>query len=137
MKGATSIDWKKWISTIIAAPVALCALLYGSGLIGQFVFNYQAWQDSGGTLYGGTSPSLPDPAFFSCLRAVFRFPSGLIGLGICAGGFAVLILMVMRMGYSEGGSHDRARNFEYSNKGTYGTAGFMRKRGIISKSHRK
>ena len=128
MKGATSIDWKKWISTIIAAPVALCALLYGSGLIGQFVFNYQAWQDSGGTLYGGTSPSLPDPAFFSCLRAVFRFPSGLIGLGICAGGFAVLILMVMRMGYSEGGSHDRARNFEYSNKGTYGTAGFMTKR---------
>ena len=128
MKGATSIDWKKWISTIIAAPVALCALLYGSGLIGQLVFNYQSWQDAGGTLYGGSSLTLPDPAFFSCLRAVFRFPSGLIGLGFCAGGFAVLILMVMRMGYTEGGSYDRTRNLEYSKKGTYGTAGFMTKR---------
>jgi len=128
MKGATFIDWKKLISTLIAAPVALAVLLYGSGLIGQLIFNYQSWQDSGGTLYGGTSPALPDPVFFSCLRAVFRFPSGLYGLGVCAGGFAVLIVMVMRMGYTEGGSYDRTRNLEYSKKGTYGTAGFMTKR---------
>ena len=36
--------------------------------------------------------------------------------------------MVMHMGYSDGGGYDRERNFEYSNKGTYGTAGFMTKR---------
>ena len=123
-----SINRKKLISTLIAAPVLLGALLYASGFISQFIYNYKAWQDSGGTLYSGTSPSFPDPAFFSCLRAVFRFPSGLYGLGICVGAFAVLIFMVMRMGYGEGGGYDKERNFEYSNKGTYGTAGFMTKR---------
>lgn len=79
-------------------------------------------------MLGTSSPDLPDAAFFSCLRAVFRFPSGLYGLGICIGGFAVLLLMVMRMGYSDAGGYDRSRNFEYSSKGTYGTAGFMTKR---------
>ena len=105
----------------------MTAVLYGSGLISQFIYNYQTWQDSGGVL-GVSSPDLPDPAFFSCLRAVFRFPSGLIGLGVIIAGLAILILMVMRMGYDEAGGYDRARNFEYSNKGTYGTAGFMGKR---------
>ncbi len=41
---------------------------------------------------------------------------------------AVLIFMVMRMGYSETGEYDRERNLIYSNKGTYGTAGFMTKK---------
>ena len=36
--------------------------------------------------------------------------------------------MVMRMGYSETGEYDRDRNLIYSNKGTYGTAGFMSKK---------
>ena len=79
-------------------------------------------------MLGTSSPAFPDPAFFSCLRAVFRFPSGLDGLGVCTVGLAILLFMVMRMGCSEGGGLDRARNFEYSNKGTYGTAGFMTKR---------
>ena len=38
---------------------------------------------------------------------------------------ALLIVMVMRMGYSETGEYDRDRNLIYSSKGTYGTAGFM------------
>ena len=121
------IDRKKWISLLIAAPILLGGLLYGGGFISQFIYNYHSWQDAGGTL-GTSSPALPDPAFFSCLRAVFRFPSGLYGLGVCIGALAALLIMVMRMGYSDGGSYDRARNFEYSNKGTYGTAGFMTKR---------
>ena len=79
-------------------------------------------------MLGVSSPDLPDPAFFSCLRAVFRFPSGLIGLGAIVLALAILLFMVMRMGYSDGGGLDRARNFEYSTKGTYGTAGFMSKR---------
>ena len=121
------IDRKKWISLLIAAPILLCGLLYGGGFISQLIYNYHSWHDAGGTL-GTSSPALPDPAFFSCLRAVFRFPSGLYGLGVCIGALAALLIMVMRMGYSDGGSYDRARNFEYSNKGTYGTAGFMTKR---------
>ena len=46
------------------------------------------------------------------------------------GALAVLILMVMRMGYSDSGEYDRERNLIYSSKGTYGTAGFMSKKEV-------
>lgn len=68
---------------------------------------------------------IPRRRIRSCLAAAFHFPYGLYGLGLCIGALALLILMVMRMGYSEGGEYDRRRNLVYSNKGTYGTAGFM------------
>lgn len=103
-------------------------MLYGGGYIGQFLYNHEVWQQSGGTLYGGTSPEFPDPAFLACIRAVFRFPTGLYGVGICVGLLVLLIIMVMRMGYSDSGEYDRERNLVYSNKGTYGTAGFMTKK---------
>ena len=85
-----------------------------------------AW--AGGTF--GTSPEFPSSNFFTCITAVFRFPYGLYGLGICIGALALLIVMVMRMGYSETGEYDRERNLIYSNKGTYGTAGFMSKKDL-------
>lgn len=59
---------------------------------------------------------------------MFRFPYGLYGVGICLAALAILVLMVMRMGYSDTGEYDRDRNLIYSNKGTYGTAGFMSKK---------
>ena len=101
------------------------ALLYGGGYIGQFMYNYDVWQQSGGSIYAGTSPEFPDSSFLSCILSAFRFPYGLYGIGICIGVLALLIVMVMRMGYSDTGEYDRERNLTYSNKGTYGTAGFM------------
>lgn len=86
------------------------------------------WQQGGGTLYSGTSPEFPDGAFLACILAVFRFPYGLYGVGVCAAALGLLIFMVMRMGYSDTGEYDRDRNLVYSNKGTYGTAGFMTKK---------
>ena len=38
---------------------------------------------------------------------------------------AVLLLFVMRIGYSDTGKYDGDRNFTYSAKGTYGTSGWM------------
>lgn len=38
---------------------------------------------------------------------------------------AVLLLFVMRIGYSDTGEYDEDRNFSYSAKGTYGTSGWM------------
>jgi len=37
----------------------------------------------------------------------------------------VLLLLVMRIGYSDTGEYDEDRNFTYSAKGTYGTSGWM------------
>ena len=123
MKGACSIPKKKLIQLFIIIPIAALALLYGSGYLSQLFSNYRAWQEAGAVF--GTSPAFPDAGFVPCLAAAFHFPYGLYGLGLCIGALALLILMVMRMGYSEGGEYDRRRNLVYSNKGTYGTAGFM------------
>ena len=106
--------------------IALGALLYGGGYIAQFFYNYDVWQAAGGVF--GTAPEFPDGNFFACIAAVFRWPYGLYGVGGCIAALAVLVFMVMRMGYSETGAYDRERNLIYSNKGTYGTAGFMTKK---------
>lgn len=61
-------------------PVALGALLYGSGYIAQFLYNYDVWQAAGGVF--GTAPEFPDGNFFICVAAVFRWP---YGLWLCCG----------------------------------------------------
>ena len=111
---------------MLILPIALGALLYGGGYIAQFFYNYDVWQAAGGVF--GTAPEFPDGNFFACIAAVFRWPYGLYGVGGCIAALAVLVFMVMRMGYSETGAYDQERNLIYSNKGTYGTAGFMTKK---------
>ena len=111
---------------MLILPIALGALLYGGGYIAQFLYNYDVWQAAGGVF--GTAPEFPDGNFFACIAAVFRWPYGLYGVGGCIAALAVLVFMVMRMGYSETGAYDQERNLIYSNKGTYGTAGFMTKK---------
>lgn len=116
------------IKLLLPLPIAITALFYGGGYLAQFIYNYEVWQQNGGTTYGGTAPAFPSSDFFSCILAVFRFPYGLYGVGICLAALGLLIVMVMRMGYSETGEYDSKRNLTYSNKGTYGTAGFMSKK---------
>ena len=120
------ISKKKIVKLLLISFAALAALLYGGGYISQFLYNYDVWQAAGGTF--GTAPEFPDSNFFACITAVFRWPYGLYGVGGCVAALGVLIFMVMRMGYSETGAYDRERNLIYSNKGTYGTAGFMTKK---------
>lgn len=116
---------KKLIVILLGLPPLLFALLYGGGYIAQFIINYNEWQNSGGTPGGGTSPPSPSFAIKDCFVAVFTMPYGIIGIVICVAVLALLLIMVMRMGYSETGEYDKERNFIYSKKGTYGTSGFM------------
>ena len=110
---------------MIAAPLAVLAILYAGGYLAQFIGNYAVWQQGGGIPGDGTSPVMPTPDFFTCLTLVFRPPYGVYGVLICIGLFAILLIMVMRLGYSEDGEYDKDRNFTYSTKGTYGTSGWM------------
>ena len=68
---------------------------------------------------------MASPDFFTCLTSVLHPPYGVYGALICIGLLAILLLMVMRMGYSDTGEYDADRNFIYSAKGTYGTSGWM------------
>ena len=61
----------------------------------------------------------------TCIEAAFCPPYGIYGIFLCIALLAVLIFMVMRMGYGDVGEYDEDRNFTYSAKGTYGTSGWM------------
>ena len=63
-------------------------------------------------------------SFSACSEALFS-KSGIIGVGLCLLLLGLLIVMVMRMGYSDVGDYDAERNLTYSNKGTYGSSGSM------------
>ncbi len=103
--------------------------MYLGGIISQLISNYKIWEieSSQGLI---TSPKLPSTSFFISIKAVFDFPYGLYGIGITLLIFFILIFVVMRLGVNDGNEYDRDRNLIYSNKGTYGTAGFMPKEEI-------
>ena len=101
------------------------AILYAGGYVAQFIRNYALWQQGGGIAGDGTAPEMASANFFFCIGAVFQLPYGLYGVGACIVLLGILIVMVMRMGYSDTGEYDQDRNFTYSSKGTYGTSGWM------------
>ena len=109
----------------MTAPIAILAVLYAGGYLGQFIGNYALWKQGGGYPGDGTSPLPASPGLSACLRAAVHPLYGIYGIFICIGLLAVLLLFVMRIGYSDTGEYDEDRNFTYSAKGTYGTSGWM------------
>lgn len=118
-------DKKKLTCLCLVLPILLLCLAYAGGYIAQFLINYQVWTSSGGTPGNGTSPDFPSASFSACLQALSVFPYSLYGIFLCLGIFGLLIFMVMRMGFGAKGTYDKERNLTYSDKGTYGTSGFM------------
>ena len=115
----------KRIGIFLVLPILLTTLAYAGGYISQFIINYKVWTAAGGTPGNGTAPRFPSGSPSACFRALAVFPYSLYGIFLCVGIFALLIFLVMRMGYGSRGTYDRDRNFTYSDKGTYGTSGFM------------
>lgn len=115
---------KRKICLCLAVPLISFAVLYGGGYAAQFIKNYKIWTSAGGTP-GSSSPVKPTLNAIACFKAAFSFPYGIIGCGICITTVLLLVFCLFRMGRSDGGVPDKERNFVYSNKGTYGTSGFM------------
>lgn len=110
---------------IFFLPIIMCVLYLG-GYISQFIHNYQVWTSAGNMAGNGTSPIIPSISPNNCFRALTVYPYNLYGIGICVVTFALLIFMLMRMGFDRNGEvHDKERNLNYSEQGTYGTSGFM------------
>lgn len=117
---------KKRIPLLLAVvPIAVLCILYIGGLTGQFIANYETWQQAGGTPGNGISPQWPDPGFLYCLQAAFVIPSGLYGIICGLFLFALIAFILLRNGLSSKSTYDHNRHFSYSEKGTYGTSGFM------------
>ncbi len=115
---------RKKITVFLLLPIVLLILLYCGGVIGQFISGYLTWQQGGGTPGDGTSPPFPSFSFSDCVKSAFVFPYGVAGVLICAVILA-FIIFYFRCLDGNGGVLDRERNFLYSEKGTYGTSGFM------------
>lgn len=115
----------KRIGIFLVLPILLTTLAYAGGYISQFIINYKVWTAAGGTPGNGTAPRFPSGSPSACFQALAVFPYSLYGIFLCVGIFALLIFLVMRMGYGSRGTYDHDRNFTYSDKGTYGTSGFM------------
>ena len=120
---------KKNILLLILMPLLIVALLYGGGVIGQIICGYLTWQNCGGTPGDGTSPPLPTLDYWHCIGSAFSFPYGVAGILICLVTLAILVFF-MRLNSGDGGAYDKERNFNYSDKGTYGTSGFMTEREV-------
>lgn len=74
----------------------------------------------------GTSPVPPSLSPESCIRALALYPYNLYGICITLLAFSLLIFLLMRMGFDRNSeTYDKERNLNYSQKGTYGTSGFM------------
>ena len=106
-------------------PLFLC-ILYTGGYITQFIYNYKTWSSAGNFAGNGTYPQTPSLKLRDCIFALAKYPYNLYGLFLCILAFALLIFLLLRMGYDRNGEiFDRDRNLNYSTKGTYGTSGFM------------
>lgn len=103
----------------------LATLLYAGGYLAQFLINYHVWSEAGNTPGNGSGPLFPSGSLSACLSALTVFPYSIYGIFLCLGIFGILIFLVMRMGFGNKGVYDRERNLIYSDKGTYGTSGFM------------
>ena len=105
---------------IFLIPI-LAMILYGGGYISQFIRNYFNWMAFGQI----GSPEFPSFGLSDCIDGLLAFPYGIYGVLICICLFAVLIFLIMHMCDDDGEVRDTERNLSYSNKGTYGTSGFM------------
>lgn len=96
----------------------ITAFFYTAGLLAQFLNNRAGWRP-------GRELSLPSLNPFQCLAMLFT-PYGLIAiLGLFL--FLVMAGLFFWMNREDrtGMTYDKERNFWYSDKGVYGTAGWM------------
>mgnify|MGYP001864003792 CR=1 FL=1 len=116
---------KKIWAILAALPLLLFSTLYVGGYLAQFFINYHTWSSAGNLPGGGTSPEFPSGSLSACFHALTIFPYSLYGLALCLTIFFGFIFVILRMGFGNQDVHDTERNLTYSDKGTYGTSGFM------------
>jgi len=124
----------KKIKVIIAVVLITILVIYGTGVASQLIFTLLNWLGGG---HGGltqiisgvetqVTPSAPlnigHPRYV--LLALLNVPYNLYGLVVLAF-ISGMILIFLKKSSSVSGTMDNERNLIYSNKGTYGTAGWM------------
>ncbi len=109
----------------MVAPIFVFFLLYAGGFFAQFMINYNIWTKFDVSYGTGAAPVFPSGSVAACFKALTVAPYNLYGVLICLLLVGVLVIFVLRLGFGGKGTYDKERNLVYSEKGTYGTSGFM------------
>jgi len=125
-KEVLSIRRKRLFSILSGLPPLLFALLYGGGYIAQFIRNHTVWKNAGGTPGYGTAPEMPSFILSASFEALFTLPYG----GLSAASYVSACWccsLSWLCGWDMGTLENTIRNgiLSISQKGTYGTSGFM------------
>lgn len=110
------------MALIISAMAALSIIFFGGGIISQMLHSYRDWEAEGET--EGT-PKLPEISVKACLAALTDVPYGIYGIAIMVGLLGIIASYLLFRGRSNQKLFDPERNLTYSEKGIYGTSGFM------------
>ena len=130
----------KHMKRVLFLTVSLLLFIYIAGAVAGLSQSLSEWSAAGGNpirlLLGDMFQSEDDPELFiarvfnpiHAVRMLGVSPHNIHGL-IVAGVLSILvILFLFKRGYVKRGTQDHERNFLQSNKGTYGTAGWMTKK---------
>lgn len=100
-------------------------VLYTGGHLSQLLQNFIAWKQSNPVPGDGSLPAATSFHFLDCIKSALAFPDSLPG--VCFSGFVIgaLVIVLIKAFAKEVGNYDEDRNFLYSDKGTYGTSGWM------------
>jgi type IV secretion system protein VirD4 len=129
---------------VVASILLACLAIYGIGIASQLIYALLGWLGGDGgfgqglagivsntinessneptTMTTTTSLNIGRPLAVFC--ALLNYPYNLYGFGAIAI-FTGLIIAFLMKNNSVQGTMDNERNLVYSNKGTYGTAGWM------------
>lgn len=113
---------KRRVSVIISIVLAVMALLYLGGVLGQLLTNYESWLTKDGIL-GQVQMEPVNWSPIVCFPATFSL-NGLKGMALVTAVVGGLIIYFKLQGRFGGKDFD-PRGFKTSSTGAYGTAGWM------------
>jgi len=126
---------------VIIAVAGLITIGYLTGVLSQVFYAFNVWSEQSrfnddglaGMLLNSTTTDTRETSVFlenfswmpiPVLFALFHYPFNLVGL-VVVGVFIIVIIAFLTKNGRVKGVMDTERNLIYSNKGTYGTAGWM------------
>ena len=127
LKGDFSSAKDKILNKFAIILATILVILLAGRYIAQFLRNYTVCQDSGGHPGDGAIPESASSVCFlpALVPSLFHLPYRIIDIGICVVLLVLLLVIVMRMGYSDTIAYNADRNFTYSTMDVYGSSGWM------------
>lgn len=121
--------WLKTGKNLLIAALVLLFFLYLGGFITQFPHNKEVWE-AGGGISSDVAMKFPSLNPFVCIWTLAQSKYRSAGLLIVGTAMTVFGLLFYFRYNDPEAIYDEERNFYYSKKGLYGTAGWMEKKKI-------